>query len=146
MIKKILLLFFFLTACGYQPIHVSQNDIFYKKITFIGDKQINRKVISSLSAKENPQNITNNELILDSSKIVETTSKDSMGRALTFRTTVNIKLKILSDQKVVKERVFSENFSYQNSDNKYDLFTYQGNVEDNLINEILDNLNIFLQM
>ena len=59
-----------------------------------------------------------------------------MGRALTFRTTVNIKLTILSDQKVVKERVFSENFSYQNSDNKYDLFTYQGNVEDNLVNEI----------
>lgn len=146
MIKKILVLFFFLTACGYEPIHISQNDIFYKKITFIGDKQINRKVISSLSVKEDPQNVTDNELILDSSKVVETTSKDSMGRALTFRTTVNIKLIVLTDQKVIKERIFSENFSYQNNDNKYDLFTYQGNVENNLVSKILDNLNIFLQM
>ncbi len=146
MIKKILVLFFFLNACGYEPIHINQNDIFYKKITFIGDKQINRKVISSLNVKEKPQTNVDNEMILDSSKRVETTSKDSMGRALTFRTTLTIKLTLLSDQKITKERVFSESFSYQNNDNKYDLFTYQGNVEDNLIEKILDNINIFLQM
>ena len=33
----------------------------------------------------------------------------------------------------------------ENRDNKYDLFAYQDTVEDNLINKIMDNLNIFLK-
>ena len=69
-----------------------------------------------------------------------------MGRAKTFRTNLSIKLTIISDGKIIKERLFSENFSYQNRDNKYDLFAYQDTVEDNLINKIMDNLNIFLKM
>ena len=146
MIKKSLILFFFLVACGYEPIHINQKEIIYKKITLIGDKQINRKIISSLSVKENSESNINNEIILETSKNINTTSKDSMGRAKTFRTNLSIKLTIISDGKIIKERLFSENFSYQNRDNKYDLFAYQDTVEDNLINKIMDNLNIFLKM
>ena len=69
-----------------------------------------------------------------------------MGRAKTFRTNLAINLTIISDGKIIKERLFSENFSYQNRDNKYNLFSYQATVEDNLINKIMDNLNIFLKM
>lgn len=146
MIKKSLILFFFLVACGYEPIHINQKEVIYKKITLIGDKQINRKIISSLSVKENSESNINNEIILETSKNIDTTSKDSMGRAKTFRTNLSIKLTIISDGKIIKERLFSENFSYQNRDNKYDLFAYQDTVEDNLINKIMDNLNIFLKM
>lgn len=146
MIKKSLILFFFLVACGYEPIHINQKEVIYKKITLIGDKQINRKIISSLSVKENSESNINNEIILETSKNINTTSKDSMGRAKTFRTNLSIKLTIISDGKIIKERLFSENFSYQNRDNKYDLFAYQDTVEDNLINKIMDNLNIFLKM
>lgn len=146
MIKKSLILFFFLVACGYEPIHINQKEVIYKKITLIGDKQINRKIISSLSVKENSESNINNEIILETSKNIDITSKDSMGRAKTFRTNLSIKLTIISDGKIIKERLFSENFSYQNRDNKYDLFAYQDTVEDNLINKIMDNLNIFLKM
>lgn len=146
MIKKYLILFFFLTSCGYEPIFINKEEIFYKKITLIGDKQINRKIILSLSVKENPQNITNNEIILESSKNIDITSKDSMGRAKTFRTNLIIKLTIISDEKIIKKREFNESFSYQNRENKYNLFDYQKTVEDNLVNKIMDNLNIFLKM
>lgn len=147
MIKKyLILILFLLTACGYEPIHMNQKEVIYKKITLIGDKQINRKIISTLSVKENPQNIINNEIILKSSKNIDITSKDAMGRAKTFRTNLAINLTIISDGKIIKERLFSENFSYQNRDNKYNLFSYQATVEDNLINKIMDNLNIFLKM
>ena len=147
MIKKyLILIFFLLTAWGYEPIHMNQKEVIYKKITLIGDKQINRKIISTLSVKENPQNIINNEIILKSSKNIDITSKDAMGRAKTFRTNLAINLTIISDGKIIKERLFSENFSYQNRDNKYNLFSYQATVEDNLINKIMDNLNIFLKM
>ena len=96
MIKKyLILILFLLTACGYEPIHMNQKEVIYKKITLIGDKQINRKIISTLSVKENPQNIINNEIILKSSKNIDITSKDAMGRAKTFRTNLAINLTII---------------------------------------------------
>lgn len=146
MIKKILILLFFLTSCGYQPLYDNKNEFIYKKITLVGDKQINRKIISSLNVKEDPQKLVDNEIIIESSKSVTTTSKDTMGRAKTFRTNLVIKFTTRSNNKIIQEREFSESFSYQNRDNKYDLISYQDNVEENLINKIIDNLNIFLKM
>ena len=146
MIKKIFILFFFVTACGYEPLHVNKNEIFFKKITLIGDKQINRKIISSLSIKEKSQNLKDNQIILESSKIINTTSKDEKGQPKTFRTNVIIKLTILENGVKLKERIFSENFSYQNRDNKYDLFSYQDEIQNNLVNKIIDNLTIFINL
>ena len=146
MIKKILILFFFVTACGYEPLHVNKNEIFFKKITLIGDKQINRKIISSLSIKEKPQNLKDNQIILESSKIINTTSKDERGQPKTFRTNVMVKLIILENGIKLKEKIFSENFSYQNRDNKYDLFSYQDEIQNNLVNKIIDNLTIFINL
>tara|TARA_Y100001958_G_scaffold138335_1_gene111482 strand:+ start:373 stop:813 length:441 start_codon:yes stop_codon:yes gene_type:complete len=146
MIKKIFILFFFVTACGYEPIYVNKNEVFFKKITLVGDKQINRKIISSLSIKEKPQNLKDNQIILESSKIINTTSKDERGQPKTFRTNVMVKLIILENGIKLKEKIFSENFSYQNRDNKYDLFSYQDDVQNNLVNKIIDNLTIFINL
>ena len=112
----------------------------------IGDKQINRKIISSLSIKKNPNDRKNRKIILESSKNVDITSKNEKGQPKTFRTSVNIKLSILEENKLIKERLFTESFSYKNMDNKYDLFTYQDDIENNLVNKILDNINIFLKL
>ena len=102
--------------------------------------------IRKLYSYDYNENITNNEIILESSKNIDITSKDSMGRAKTFRTNLIIKLTIISDEKIIKKREFNESFSYQNRENKYNLFDYQKTVEDNLVNKIMDNLNIFLKM
>ena len=56
--KKFLLIFIFLLSeCGYQPIYISKNlsDVEFFKITLEGDADINRKVVESLSFKENNQ-------------------------------------------------------------------------------------------
>ena len=146
MIKKIFILFFLITACGYEPIHVNKDEIFFKKITLTGDKEVNRKIISSLSIKEKPQNLKDNQIILESSRIISVTSKDERGQPKTFRTNVIVKLTILENGIKLKERIFSENFSYQNRDNKYDLFSYQDDIQNNLVNKIIDNLTIFINL
>ena len=146
MTKKLIILFFFITACGYQPIHLNKGEIFFKEISLIGDKKINRKIVSSLNIKINKEITPNNQIIFESSKNIQITSKDSKGQPKTFRTSIDIKLTILDNNKISKERLFSENFSYQNIDNKYDFFNYQKNIENNLVNKILDNINIFLKL
>ena len=53
--KKIIFVFLlFLTSCGYQPLYSGKNtsDFLFNKILLEGNKNINRKIISTLSFKE----------------------------------------------------------------------------------------------
>ena len=49
-----LILLFLLTSCGYQPLFTNKNanDFIFKEIEFKGDKEINRRLISSTFIKK----------------------------------------------------------------------------------------------
>ena len=113
---------------------------------FFRKKNKNFSSIIVFAVKEKSQNLKDNQIILESSKIINTTSKDERGQPKTFRTNVMVKLIILENGIKLKEKIFSENFSYQNRDNKYDLFSYQDDVQNNLVNKIIDNLTIFINL
>ena len=51
----------------------------------------------------------------------------------------------MNNQKVIKERNFSEEFSYNNKENKFDLREYQNQIENNLINNIVEELIVFIK-
>lgn len=148
MIKKILIsALILLASCGYQPLYVGidMKNAGYKKITVLGEKDINRKIISILSLKENKESKTLNEIILTSTKNINETSKDSKGQVLTFKTAIQINIKIMNNEKIIKERNFSKEFSYNNKENKFDLREYQNQIENNLINNIIEELIIFIK-
>ena len=53
--KKILIiLFLFVSNCGYQPLYVDANNekLIFQKINLEGDKKINRKIISALNISQ----------------------------------------------------------------------------------------------
>ena len=53
------------SACGYNPIYLNKNlDNFkFLTVTLNGDKEINRKIVSALSIKEDKSNLNNKNLI-----------------------------------------------------------------------------------
>ena len=57
-----------------------------------------------------------------------------------------MKFTIIKDGKISKEKTFRESFDYNNIENKYDLSTYQNDVEDNLIDKIVEDLIIFINL
>ena len=144
--KKILIIFFFLASCGYQPLYIQKKDLFFKKINLIGDKRINRKIISSSTINKNTKNDSNNELILETNKNIITTSRNSKGQPATFKSLIEVKFTIKEDDKILKQKIFSESFDYNNIENKYDLSVYQTDVEDNLINKIVEDLIIYMNI
>lgn len=75
--KKFLIIFFFITACGYQPLYLIKDEIFFEKITLSGDKRINRKIVSTSAIKKSSEGNLNNEIILNTNKNIITTSRDS---------------------------------------------------------------------
>jgi len=152
-IKKItyILIFFFLTSCGYQAIYSKKNStkISINKIELIGNKNINRKIISFANLKKINNEKYSYNLTLISSKKIEAVAKDNTGNTYVYKTTIDIEfyLKDPNNQdQIFKEKKFSSNFSYNNIDNKFDLSQYQKNIEENLINKIVEEIIIFLSL
>ncbi len=145
--KKILILFLLLSACGYQPLYNSSDiNVKFSKINLSGDTKINRKIVSSLGFVETESDDLNNEISIISSKTIIETSKDDKGQPATYRTNVIVDVTIKSLDKVIKSRSFSESFSYKNIENKYDLSVYQKDVENNLIKKITDDIIVFINL
>ena len=136
-----------MSSCGFEPIYSTKNEskISIKKIQIeSGDRKINRKIISALSLKtSNEKNAYN--LLLSSSQKLDVVSKDSTGNAAVYKTTIKIKISLLKDNKIEKERSFESSFTYNNIENKFDLSEYQKNIEINLIQKLTEEIFIFLK-
>lgn len=147
--KKILLIFiFFLTSCNYQPIYVNKNlnNIEFSKIIIEGEKDINRKIINSLSLKENEFDDTLNNLLIESSYEIQETSKNSKGQVQSYRSIIKINLIINNKKELVLKKNFLKDFSYANKDNKSELIQYQNDIKNNLINKIIEDIILFINL
>ena len=135
-----LILFLFLSSCGYKAIHSKKNNNSYdfsiSKLNFIGDRNINLRI------KEKLNNYTLNKkdknFILDIESDVEKKilSKDASGEVTNFKITIKIKVELLAKGNLE----ITENFNYNNIENKFNLRTYENQVIRDLTNTAVDKL------
>ena len=135
-----LILFLFLSSCGYKAIHSKKNNNSYdfsiSKLSFIGDRNINLRI------KEKLNNYTLNKkdknFILDIESDVEKKilSKDASGEVTNFKITIKIKVELLAQGNLE----ITENFNYNNIENKFNLKTYENQVIRDLTNTAVDKL------
>tara|TARA_Y100001970_G_scaffold287911_1_gene413770 strand:- start:935 stop:1384 length:450 start_codon:yes stop_codon:yes gene_type:complete len=146
--KLLIFVIFFVTSCGYQPIHINKNnsELVFKKLELVGDKEINRRIVSFIKINEDKNNKKLSNLILVSNENIIETSKDEKGRVSTLKTTVEIRLSIESDNQVTETKTFKESFSYNNKNNKFDLTKYQSEVKNNLVDKIIEKMNIYFSL
>ena len=147
--KKILLIFvFLLTNCNYQPIYINKslNNVEFSKITINGDTDINRKIINSLSFKENEFDDTLNNLLIKSSYKIQETLKNSKGQVESYRSLIIVNLIINNKNETILNKNFLKDFAYANKDNKYELVQYQNEVKNNLINKIIEDIMLFINL
>jgi len=147
--KKILILILFLcNSCGYQPIYLGQNtdNFSYNEITLTGNNQINKKIISSLNFKKDDSDRAFDEIIINSNKTITETSKDSKGQISSYKTSIKTKLTIKNEGKIIKNKIFKNDFSYSNKSNKYELAEYKNQVENNLIKSQIEEIFLFLNL
>ena len=148
MIKKICLIILFIgvSSCDYKPVYQQKADLnlLIKEVQLEGNKNINRKVIKFLKLKD-PKNKSSGYILkLNSTKKLAIISKDQAGDATLYRTTVTISVLLDSENKTIKQKTFSTNFVYNNISNKFDLAEYQKNIETTLINQLIEDIYIFL--
>ena len=132
---------FVITSCGYKSIYSSKNLNFNILEFEVEDKtKISRKIKNNLDSYK--KNDSNNfySIKINSKKNINIISKDSEGNPSNFEMTIISEITILNDEKIVKNKVFSESFNYKNSSNKFDLKQYEKNIEENLTDKIIENI------
>ena len=141
----LILLFFILTNCGFEPIHSSKKSNFN-----IGEIKITNKNKFNSIIKNNLKNISNNEsqnkfdLIVNSEKEKIISSKDAKGNPQLLTMIISIEIQIIKDNVIKNTKNFSQDFSYSNNPNKFSLAEYEKDIEKNLINKIIQNINTYL--
>ena len=143
--KYLLILIFFISSCGYQSIYLTnnlQNFKFYK-ISTEGEQDINNKITNSISLKEDRTNELLNDFLIKTSFKVEETSKNKKGQIQSYRSSILISLIISKNENIIKNKIFSEEFTYSTKENKFELVEYQSNVKDDLINKVIEDIVFF---
>ena len=141
----LILLFFILANCGFEPIYSSKKSNFN-----IGEIKITSKNKFNSIIKNNLKNISNNEsqnkfdLIINSEKKRIVSSKDAKGNPQLLTMIISVEVQIIKDNVIKNKKNFSQDFSYSNSSNKFDLAQYEKDIEKNLINKIIENINTYL--
>ena len=141
----LILLFFILANCGFEPIYSSKKSNFN-----IGEIKINSKNKFNSTIKNNLKNISNNksqnkfDLIINSEKKRIISSKDAKGNPQLLTMIISIDIQIIKDNVIKNTKNFSQDFSYSNNSNKFSLAQYEKDIEKNLINKIIENINTYL--
>ena len=147
--KKIFLILLFLSSCGYQPIYINKKleNFEFKKINLTGKKEINNKIVNSLSLKENQKNENIKILFISSSSLIEETAKNKEGQVKSFRTIISVNLEVRNvKDDIIKSKNFSKEFTYNNKPNKFELVEYQSSIQNDLIDKIIGEIILYLNL
>ena len=141
----LILLFFILANCGFEPIYSSKKPNFN-----IGEIKVTNKNKFNSIIKNNLKNISNNEsrnefdLVINSERKKIISTKDKKGNPELLTIIISVKVQIIKNDVIKNEKIFSQNFSYANDSNKFGLAQYEKDIEKNLINKITENIKTYL--
>jgi len=150
MIKKIALaaiFILFLNGCNYEPIYSLKNEKFsIGNLQSTGDKKINKLLTKKLEIyKNNDSNKIKYNLNITSEIIKSTASKDKKGNPTIFTLTLTIRIEVKNSMGEKKSKIFVENTSYDNDNNKFNLRKYENSIKNNMIETINENIILYLQ-
>ncbi len=146
MLKKTftLIIFLFLTSCGYEAIHSKNNAVntsfSINELSFIGDRNINLRIKNKLNNYTLKKKNRNFSLIISSNATRLVFARDRSGDPISFQSIVTINVEILMDNKTKNNLRIVENFNYNNNNNKFSLKKYEREIKNNLAEAITDKL------
>ena len=147
-IKKIIIIlsFFLLIGCGYEPIYSKKKleknyNFSINNIEFTQTSEINQILLNDLKMFMNLKNkLRLFNLKIKCSTNRTTISKNLKGNAERYLIEVNVNLIIFENEIFKKEFIFKESFNYNSQTNKFNLNQYEKNIKENLISKISNEI------
>ena len=146
--KKIflILIILFLNGCGYTPLY-SSKDSNYKVISL--NKNVNNSLTNYVQnsikviSNENAEKSLN--ISFEYNENISVILKNSKGDPTKNRLNIVIDLSLVdSNDNLIASKQFSESFEYNIDDNKFNLKQYEKNIKFNLIEDITQQILVFL--
>lgn len=136
----------FLNSCGYTPLY-SSKDTNYKVITL--KKNVNNNLTdyihNRIQAFSNDDADKSLNISFDYNENIAVILKNSKGDPIKNRLSVSIDLSLFdSNEDLITSKEFSENFEYNIDDNKFNLKQYEKKIKFNLVEDITQQILIFL--
>ena len=135
-------------SCGYQPIYdiKFKNNLEFREIIIEGNNNLTQKIIKTINLQKNSSDKLLDEIRINTELIVEETSKNSKGQILSYRTTINAEVKIIDKNKNLRSQKFSQNFTYNSKENKFDLINYQKKIEKIILEKLIEDIALYLYL
>ena len=132
-------------SCGYEPLYSSKGQKFtIGDINIVGEKRlINLFKSKTERLKNESDNIYDLEVNINKTK--NTISKDKKGNPSIYSLTISVTIILKQDEKINKTKTFTQNTSYNNMENKFDLKRQEKNLETQLLDKIIENFIFFTQ-
>tara|TARA_B100001057_G_scaffold181083_1_gene181793 strand:- start:1347 stop:1814 length:468 start_codon:yes stop_codon:yes gene_type:complete len=146
---KYLFIFLFLLSCGYTPVYqTDQNSkIRLDIINYSGDKKLGRSITKGIDRLRNNKSDNIYDLNFIGSKKESVASKDKKGNISTYKILIEVDFNLKNKE---NNKIFSKKFkkekTYNSMDNKFELSQYRLNLEKNMISQILQDINIYLNL
>ena len=135
-----------INSCGYQPIYTNKNINFsIKEINSINNNRLIILLKNNLNMYSDTENKDKNYLLnVEVERKIITTSKDTAGNPKTYLMEVIVKIEVQENYGEITKKNFIEKFNYNTQDNKFNQNQYEGNIEENLIRKISENIVLYL--
>ena len=143
-----IIIFIFISSCGYVPIYgVDNNKVNFEigRININGDKDLNQNIIDQLKnlkiKKGSNSKIYDLTITTSIEKIV--TSKDSKGNPKTYKMTSYVDIKTVKDGKVYAFSIGSDE-NYNDISSKFELESFERNLKRNSASKITREIILYL--
>ena len=140
-----LLIFVFLSSCGYQRIYQStQLNYNISKIEFKSTQKINKSIERIVKNLNNDIDGKQIKMVVNSQKNKTIITKDKKGDPNLFSLSINVEMYLYEEEILLSKKTFIKENKYSNDDNKFNLNIYEQNLEKNLNEKITEEIFRYL--
>ena len=137
----IIFCFFFVYSCSYEPILTNKKYNFqFENIEHTGEENINGIIKNNLY--QSSAGIKKYEIIFDTEKKREILSSNEKGDPTIFRLNINLNYIVNFDGVEVLKNSIKKEITYNNIDDKFELFKYEENILESLADNLTDDILI----
>lgn len=137
--SKLIIIFLFLSNCGYTPIYSNQkSDINIEVLNFTGDNRINSRLLQKLKRNKNSNTEAFKTKFVTQYKKQEV-SRNLAGEIESFELNITINFEVSTIDKDSKFSI-SENFIMENFNDEFSELNYENKIKDNAVDLIYQKL------
>ena len=139
---KYFIIFLVLVSCGFQSVYVSDKSNFsFNKSNALGEIKISKEILNNLDILKRDNG--EYELIIESIFKKNVSSKNKKGDPEVFDMNLDVNVTLKKDNDILNNR-FKERLSYNNLKSKFELKQQENNLKSNLVQEITQDILIYL--